>query len=142
MTNSQLFKLAHAMTKQVIQTGDNYQMTFGLCLKAIKADQSKNADNLKADLRRAQYNSNALAERKTNNKFIVSLCQCTDDDSSELFILMLADSEQNACLKVLKQYCPTSANNTNSIKIIDNEMHYYDRLSSIEYTLSVISNAK
>ena len=38
MTNSQLFKQAHAMTKQVIQTGDNYQVTFGLCLKAIKAD--------------------------------------------------------------------------------------------------------
>ena len=38
MTNSQLFKLAHAMTKQVIKTGDNYRVTFGLCLKAIKAD--------------------------------------------------------------------------------------------------------
>ena len=41
MTNSQLFKLAHAMTKQVIKTGDNYQVTFGLCLKAIKADAEK-----------------------------------------------------------------------------------------------------
>ena len=38
MTNSQLFKLAHAMTKQVIKAGDNYQVTFGLCLKVIKAD--------------------------------------------------------------------------------------------------------
>ena len=38
MTNSQLFTQAHAMTKQVIQTGDSYQVTFGLCLKAIKAD--------------------------------------------------------------------------------------------------------
>ena len=38
MNNSQLFKQAHAMTKQVIKTGDNYQVTFGLCLKAIKAD--------------------------------------------------------------------------------------------------------
>lgn len=38
MTNSQLFKQAHAMTKQVIKAGDNYQVTFGLCLKAIKAD--------------------------------------------------------------------------------------------------------
>ena len=42
MTNSQLFKLAHAMTKQVIKTGDNYQVTFGLCLKAIKADAKQN----------------------------------------------------------------------------------------------------
>ena len=40
MTNSQLFKQAHAMTKQVIKTGDNYQVTFGLCLKAIKAEQT------------------------------------------------------------------------------------------------------
>lgn len=38
MTNSQLFKQAHTMTKQVIKSGDNYQVTFGLCLKAIKAD--------------------------------------------------------------------------------------------------------
>ena len=40
MTNSQLFKQAHAMTKQVIQAGDNYQITFGLCLKAIKDEQA------------------------------------------------------------------------------------------------------
>ena len=41
MTNSQLFKQAHAMTKQVIKTGDNYQVTFGLCLKAIKAEANQ-----------------------------------------------------------------------------------------------------
>ena len=87
-------------------------------------------------------NSNALVGRKTDNKFIVSLCQCTNDDSSELFVLMLADSEHNACLKVLKQYCPNSANNMGNIRIIDDEMHYYDSLSSIEYTLGVISIAK
>ena len=40
MTNSQLFKQAHAMTKQVIKTGDNYQVTFGLCLKVIKDEQA------------------------------------------------------------------------------------------------------
>lgn len=45
MTNSQLFKQAHAMTKQVIKTGDNYQTTFGLCLKAIKADIKQAAIN-------------------------------------------------------------------------------------------------
>ena len=63
MTNSQLFKLAHAMTKRVIKTGDNYQVTFGLCLKVIKADQLKNSGNLQADLRRAKYNS-----KGANNK--------------------------------------------------------------------------
>lgn len=76
MTNSQLFKLAHAMTKQVIKTGDNYKVTFGLCLKVIKEDQLKNADNLQADLRRAQYNSkganNKGAKLSTlvNNEFV------------------------------------------------------------------------
>lgn len=41
MTNSQLFKQAHAMTKQVIQTGDNYAATFAACLKFIKNSNSK-----------------------------------------------------------------------------------------------------
>ena len=63
MNNSTTFKLAHAMTKQVIKAGDNYQVTFGACLKLIKADQLVNAANLKADLMRAQYNS-----KGANNK--------------------------------------------------------------------------
>ena len=40
MNNSTLFKQAHAMTKQVIKQGDCYKTTFGLCLKAIKAQQT------------------------------------------------------------------------------------------------------
>ena len=47
MTNSKLFKQAHAMTKATIQAGDDYRATFGLCLKAIKAD-SKPAAKVKA----------------------------------------------------------------------------------------------
>lgn len=86
-------------------------------------------------------NNNVLVEHKTNNKFVISLCQCTDDDSSELFVLMVADSEHNACLKVLKQYCPNSVNNLDNIKIIDDEIYYYDRLSGVEYTLSGATNA-
>lgn len=48
MTNSQLFIQAHAMTKQVIQTGDNYQVTFGACLKMLKDAQGskKGATNV------------------------------------------------------------------------------------------------
>ena len=88
------------------------------------------------------FNNSALAEHKAVNEFIISLCQCTDDDSGELLVLMLADSDYNACLKVLKQYCPNSANNLNSIKNIDGEIYYYDRLSGIEYTLSGVTNAK
>ena len=63
MNNSTMFKLAHKMTKQVIKSGDNYQVTFGACLKLIKADQAKNAANLKADLYHAQVNS-----KGANNK--------------------------------------------------------------------------
>lgn len=40
MNNSTLFKQAHAMTKQVIKQGDDYKTTFGLCLKAVKAQQA------------------------------------------------------------------------------------------------------
>ena len=88
------------------------------------------------------FNKPALVEQKANNKFVISLCQCTDDDSSDLLVLMLADSEYNACLKVLKQYCPNSTNNLDNIKNIDGEIYYYDRLSGIEYTLNGVTNAK
>lgn len=40
MTNSQIFKQAHALAKATIKAGDNYQATFALCLKAVYA-QSK-----------------------------------------------------------------------------------------------------
>ena len=35
MNKSKLFKKAHNLTKKVIQTGDNYRVTFGACLKMI-----------------------------------------------------------------------------------------------------------
>jgi len=41
MNNSTAFKLAHKMTKQVIKSGDNYQVTFGQCLKVVKAQNVK-----------------------------------------------------------------------------------------------------
>lgn len=43
MSNSKLFKQAHAMTRATIQAGDDYRTTFGLCLKQIKADAIKAA---------------------------------------------------------------------------------------------------
>lgn len=47
MNNSQLFKQAHQMTKAVIKAGDSYQATFGLCYKAVmaqeKAEQAKHS---------------------------------------------------------------------------------------------------
>lgn len=38
MTKSALFKQAHALAKTIIKAGDDYRVTFGLCLKAIIAD--------------------------------------------------------------------------------------------------------
>lgn len=35
MNNAALFKQAHAMTKATVKQGDNYQATFGLCLKLV-----------------------------------------------------------------------------------------------------------
>ena len=48
MNNSQLFKLAHTMTKQVIKTGDNYQVTFGACIKLLRSvnNSRKGATNI------------------------------------------------------------------------------------------------
>ena len=40
MTNSQLFKQAHKLVKQVIQKGDCYRVTFGACLKLLLSVQN------------------------------------------------------------------------------------------------------
>ena len=37
MNKSKLFKLAHKLTKKVIKAGDNYRVTFGACIKVVKA---------------------------------------------------------------------------------------------------------
>lgn len=37
MNTSKLFKLAHKLTKKVIKSGDNYRVTFGACIKVVKA---------------------------------------------------------------------------------------------------------
>lgn len=38
MTKSELFKKAHKLAKATIKAGDDYRVTFGLCLKAVIAD--------------------------------------------------------------------------------------------------------
>lgn len=40
MTLSELFKAAHKLAKQIIKAGDNYQVTFGACLKFIKNEST------------------------------------------------------------------------------------------------------
>jgi len=42
MNNSNLFKLAHSLTKAVIKSGDSYQVTFGASIKLIKSVHSIN----------------------------------------------------------------------------------------------------
>lgn len=37
MNTSKLFKLAHKLTKKVIKSSDNYRVTFGACIKVVKA---------------------------------------------------------------------------------------------------------
>lgn len=44
MNNSKLFKQAHAMTRETLRAGDDYRVTFGACLKAIKASEAKKAE--------------------------------------------------------------------------------------------------
>lgn len=39
MNTSTIFKAAHALTKEAIQTGDSYSATFAICLKAIYAER-------------------------------------------------------------------------------------------------------
>ena len=49
MTNRQLFIQAHEMTKQTIKEGDSYNVTFGLCLKAIKQKNEQKKTQQKID---------------------------------------------------------------------------------------------
>lgn len=41
MNNSNIFKLAHKMTKAAIKDGENYQVTFGAALKIIKKEVNR-----------------------------------------------------------------------------------------------------
>lgn len=54
MDNSQAFKKAHQMTKQVIKAGDNYQATFGACLKIVIREAMSNEQKHIEDKKAAQ----------------------------------------------------------------------------------------
>ena len=49
MNKSTLFKSAHKLTKSVIQFGDSYRVTFGICLKSIYAQFSRNVITVNYD---------------------------------------------------------------------------------------------
>lgn len=40
MNNATLFKKAHEMARKTVKSGDNYQVTFSLCLKVLISEQS------------------------------------------------------------------------------------------------------
>lgn len=48
MTNSEIFRKAHAMARATVREGDNYQVTFSACLKIVRAPKAK--QTVKIDL--------------------------------------------------------------------------------------------
>lgn len=67
MNNSSLFKQAHAMAKATHKPGENYQVTFGACLKLIKAEQAK------AELVAIEQ---AITNKENESSFWVYLAVC------------------------------------------------------------------
>lgn len=74
------------------------------------------------------------------NKFTISLCQITEDDSMETAHTVFAKDLQEACLRLLNHYNKDSIISTNKIKYIDDVMYYYDSVDGIEYELQSHSN--
>lgn len=60
MNKSELFKAAHKMTKEIIQAGDDYRVTFGACLSLVIAESKKpaiTADSMMAAFKAESLNS-------------------------------------------------------------------------------------
>lgn len=73
MSNSTLFKAAHALTKATIQTGDSYSATFAICLKVVYAESKKSniaelveKRDVLAILQNAEYIADVQAELKSD----------------------------------------------------------------------------
>ncbi|MNQ55080.1 hypothetical protein D3C85_691620 [compost metagenome] len=86
MNNSQAFKKAHAMTKAIIANGDSYSVTFGACLKAIKAEA----------LNQAQ----AIEQAKTVSSKRLKLETSFAIDDAFLFSLITAVTAIVTCMSV------------------------------------------
>ena len=65
MNMSKLFKAAHRLAKRTVRTGDNYQVTFGACLKFIINAQ-------KAKRLRTEPVVIKLDDRKTEERFLMA----------------------------------------------------------------------
>ena len=67
MTKSELFKAAHKLAKATIQAGDNYQVTFGLCLKTVYAQSSSNVVNVERSELVAWFAANGIKKGISKN---------------------------------------------------------------------------
>lgn len=82
MTNSQIFKQAHALAKSVIKTGDNYQATFALCLKAVYAQSKSQFARVKNIITQAV---NAGINQDTNNQYFQFIKESVVNFGAESF---------------------------------------------------------
>lgn len=83
MDMSKVFKAAHRLAKRTVKTGDNYQVTFGLCLKFIINAQ-------KAKLVRIEPIVIKLDDRKTFEQFIMangSIIQVSHDKRTKTYFV-------------------------------------------------------
>lgn len=65
---SQIFKSAHALTKQIIQAGDSYSATFALVLKRIHAALNELKDSL-VNAHGVSKNGSRFIEIEVNNQW-------------------------------------------------------------------------
>lgn len=123
MNKSNLFKLAHILTKAIIKTGDNYQVTFGAAVKHINTThQVKGTDkqvawaneiianiiasikNTQSDMianlanRRAEANAMPLLIKKLKRVVAHYTAQCISMSLSQLF-----STVKNKSYKMMQQ---------------------------------------
>lgn len=82
MTNSQIFKQAHALAKATVKAGDNYQVTFGLCLKTVYAQSKSQVARVKNIITQAV---NAGINQDTNNQYFQLIKESVVNFGAESF---------------------------------------------------------
>ncbi|VWX29572.1 hypothetical protein ENHY17A_110085 [Moraxellaceae bacterium 17A] len=82
MNKSQLFQQAHALAKSVIKTGDNYQATFALCLKAVYAQSKSQVARVKDIITQAV---NAGINQDANNQYFQLIKESVVNFGAESF---------------------------------------------------------
>lgn len=82
MTNSQIFKQAHALAKATVKAGDNYQATFALCLKTVYAQSKSQVARVKNIITQAV---NAGINQDTNNQYFQFIKESVVNFGTESF---------------------------------------------------------